>query len=367
MSSIDPTTLIEPAATKVRDPVSGRSIWLAKIIKGHKVTEGGSLELTVTWHEDHTAEDRNHIEEALRLNLAEQGFKGKVLIMPTAKPSPPKSAAKSSEPVKGMSGPGMQPHGGPIQKAKLPGVKYIVAVASGKGGVGKSTLSTNIAIALQQLGHSVGILDADVYGPSVPRMMNVHSRPIVDADKRIVPVNSYGVKCMSMGMLVEETEAMIWRGPMVMGALRQFLQQTRWDGTDYLIVDLPPGTGDAQLTLIQAVEIAGAVIVTTPQEVALGDAIRGITMFQKLEVPLLGLVENMSYYLLPDGTKDFIFGEGGGVKIAERYNTELLAQVPLQTAIRKAGDQGLPAALSEGPHAEVFREIAAKIVKKLPV
>jgi ATP-binding protein involved in chromosome partitioning len=369
VADIEPTKLVQPAATRVRDPVSGRSVWLSGILSEPRLTDGGSLEIGVTWDEDHTADDRRAIEEALRKNLAGLGFEGKVLFLPggaappeKARPTPPKK-----DPVPGMSGPGMGPHGGPIEKKLLPGVKHIVAVASGKGGVGKSTVSVNLAISLQKLGYSVGLLDADVYGPSIPRMMNIQSRPIVDTDKRIIPVNSYGVKCMSMGMLVDEAEAMIWRGPMVMSAVRQFLQQTRWDGTDYLIIDLPPGTGDAQLTLIQAVTLAGAVIVTTPQEVALGDAIRGITMFEKLDVPLLGLVENMAYYALPDGTKDFVFGEGGGVRIAERYGTDVLGQIPLRTAIRKGGDEGLPVSLEEGASADQFAAVARAVAEKLPV
>ncbi len=370
VADIEPIKLVQPAATRVRDPVSGRSVWLAGILAEPRLTPGGSLEIGVKWDEDHTADDRRAIEEALRKNLAGLGFDGKVLFLPIgggAQQAKPSAKGGKKDPVPGMSGPGMGPHGGPIEKKSLPGVKHIVAVASGKGGVGKSTVSVNLAIALQKLGHSVGLLDADVYGPSIPRMMNIQSRPIVDTDKRIIPVNSYGVKCMSMGMLVDEAEAMIWRGPMVMSAVRQFLQQTRWDGTDYLIIDLPPGTGDAQLTLIQAVKLAGAVIVTTPQEVALGDAIRGITMFEKLDVPLLGLVENMAYYALPDGTKDFVFGDGGGIRIAERYGTDVLGQIPLRTAIRKGGDQGLPVALEEGASAEQFAAVARSITEKLPV
>ncbi len=364
MSEVDPLKLLEPAATRVRDPVSGRSIWLAGLLRNPKVTPGG-LQVEIAWDEDHRPEDRRTIEEALRSNLKALGFEGKLLLLPVEKPKPASSKPKT---VPGMEGGGVLPHGGPIVKQALPGVKHIVAVASGKGGVGKSTVATNLAVALQRAGHAVGLLDADVHGPSVPRMMNVHARPIVDADKRIVPVNSYGVRCLSMGMLVDEREAMIWRGPMVMSALRQFLQQTRWNGTDYLIVDLPPGTGDAQLSLIQAVPLAGAVIVTTPQDVALGDAIRGITMFQKLDVPLLGLVENMAYYLLPDGTKDHVFGEGGGAKVAERYGVDLLAQIPLQSAIRKGGDRGLPVALDdEDPTAALFTDIARQIAAKLPV
>ncbi len=196
-------------------------------------------------------------------------------------------------------------------------------------------------------------------------MMGVHSRPLVDADKRILPVTAFGVKCLSMGLLVDEDEAIIWRGPMVMSLIRQFLQQARWGDLDVLVVDLPPGTGDAQLTLIQAVDLAGAVIVTTPQEVALADAIRGVTMFQKLEVPLLGLVENMAWYELPDGTRDYVFGEGGGVRIAEQYGTAVLAQLPLRTRLRAAGDDGRPAVLGDDDDAERLLGVARAVASQL--
>jgi ATP-binding protein involved in chromosome partitioning len=267
-----------------------------------------------------------------------------------------------------MSGPGMGPHGGPIQKKPIEGVRYIVAVASGKGGVGKSTVASNLAVALARRGHSVGLLDADIYGPSVPTMMKVHDRPLADpSTRKILPIPSHGVRCLSMGMLVDPEEAMIWRGPMVMGAVRQFLQDADWTGTDYLLIDLPPGTGDAQLTLIQAVDLAGAIIVTTPQPVALADAIRGITMFRKLEVPLLGVIENMAYYELPDGTRDYVFGKDGGLHTAQRYDTELLGQIPLRSSVRQASDDGTPAALGTGPDADAFARLAARVAEKLPV
>ena len=210
-------------------------------------------------------------------------------------------------------------------------------------------------------------MDADIYGPSLPVMMKTTKRPMVDgARKRIIPVLAHGVKCMSMGLLVEPDQAMIWRGPMVMGAVRQFLQESDWDGIDYLIIDLPPGTGDAQLTLIQAVTLSGAVIVTTPQDVALADAVRGIHMFNKLDVPLLGLVENMAWYELPDGTRDYVFGQDGGKRTAEKFGTDLLCQVPLGTAIRKSGDEGTPAVLLGGSTAEIFLNLARQVAAKVP-
>jgi ATP-binding protein involved in chromosome partitioning len=198
-------------------------------------------------------------------------------------------------------------------------------------------------------------------------MMNVTARPMVDQSGKIVPVNAYGVRCISMGLLVDEEQAMIWRGPMIMGVLRQFLQDVRWSGVDYLVVDLPPGTGDAQLSLIQSVELSGAVIVTTPQKVALADAIRGISMFQKLNVPILGLVENMAYYPLPDGGKDYIFGQGGGRATAARFGVDVLAELPLRTEIRKACDQGLPTALGDSEAASLFAEMAGKVAERLPL
>ncbi|MCB9697801.1 MAG: Mrp/NBP35 family ATP-binding protein [Alphaproteobacteria bacterium] len=272
------------------------------------------------------------------------------------------------DPVKGMSGPGMGPHGGPIQKKAIPGVRYTIAVASGKGGVGKSTVATNLAVSLRQLGASVGLLDADIYGPSVSTMMNAHDRPVADAaTKKILPLEAHGVKCLSMGMLVDPEEAMIWRGPMVMSAVRQFLQDADWSGCDYLVIDLPPGTGDAQLTLIQALDLSGAVVVTTPQAVALADAVRGITMFRKLDVPLLGVVENMAWYELPDGTRDHVFGQDGGKRVAEKYETELLGQIPLRSALRAAGDAGAPIALSKGSEADAFLALARRVMQKLPL
>jgi len=371
----DATQFLEPAATQVRDPLSGRSVWLAGMVKNPRPKGDDDLVYDLHFQAEHTVEQRQQITEAIAAKLAEQGFAGKVYAMPAGHPprragggtarATPGGARK--EPVKGMSGPGMQPHGGPIQKKPIEGVRHLIAVASGKGGVGKSTVATNLAVALAKQGHTVGLLDADIYGPSVPTMMGAASRPMVDPErKRILPVDAHGVRCLSMGQLVDADEAMIWRGPMVMGAVRQFLQDADWSGVDYLIIDLPPGTGDAQLTLIQAVELSGAIIVTTPQDVALADAVRGITMFRKLDVPLLGLVENMAWYELPDGQRDFVFGQGGGVRVAERFDTELLGQIPLRSQVRICGDSGAPVALSSDPVAEAFASVAARVAAKVP-
>jgi ATP-binding protein involved in chromosome partitioning len=367
----DVTAMLQPAATQVRDPLSGRSVWLAGMVKNARAKGEDDLVFDLHFEAAHTVEQRQQITQALTDRLRHLGFGGKVFAMPAGSPprrAPASGAKGKGEAVKGMSGPGMQPHGGPIQKKPVEGVKHLIAVASGKGGVGKSTVTSNLAVALAKRGHTVGILDADIYGPSMPTMMGASARPMVDPErKRILPVQAHGVRCLSMGQLVDPEEAMIWRGPMVMGAVRQFLQDADWTGTDYLLIDLPPGTGDAQLTLIQAVDLSGAVIVTTPQEVALADAIRGITMFRKLEVPLLGLVENMAWYELPGGERDFVFGQGGGLRVAERYDTEVLGQIPLRSQVRIAGDSGTPVALSSDPVAAAFEAVAARLVEKVPV
>ncbi|MEO0600406.1 MAG: Mrp/NBP35 family ATP-binding protein [Myxococcota bacterium] len=372
MADEDFTALLQPAASRVRDPLSGRSVWLADMIQNPR-PKGDDLIYDLHFQAEHSVDDRQRIAQAIEGNLRELGFSGKVYAMPAGAPprmpgnrAPSAAAPPKKDPVKGMSGPGMGPHGGPVQKQPIEGVKHIIAVASGKGGVGKSTVSTNLAVSLAKQGHSVGLLDADIYGPSVPTMMGSQQRPMVEPEtKMILPVESHGVKCLSIGHLVDPEEAMIWRGPMVMSAVRQFLQQASWKGTDYLVIDLPPGTGDAQLTLIQAVDLDGAIIVTTPQPVALADAVRGITMFRKLEVPLLGVIENMAYYQLPDGTKDHVFGKDGGKDVAARFETDLLGQIPLQTALRQGGDAGVPVSLNEGPIADAFADIARAVHEKV--
>lgn len=238
----------------------------------------------------------------------------------------------------------------------LPAIKNIIAVGSGKGGVGKSTVSVNLALALQQSGARVGILDADIYGPSQPTMLGVSGHPKVTSDKHMVPHQAHGLQVMSIGFLVEEDTAMIWRGPMVSQALQQLLNETRWEALDYLIIDLPPGTGDIQLTLLQKVPLAAAVVVTTPQNVAVLDAAKAIQMFNKLEVPILGIVENMSAHVCTAcGHIDPLFGSEGGNNLAERSDVPLLGQVPLESAIREACDAGKPTVLAEPDSAAARR------------
>lgn len=253
---------------------------------------------------------------------------------------------------------------GDIGPAKIEGVRHIIAVASGKGGVGKSTVAANLALALAKDGHRTGLCDCDIYGPSIAHMFGGNERPTADEENRIIPIIRYGVSLMSMGFLLDDGSPAILRGPMVTRYTQQFLRQVVWGDLDYLILDLPPGTGDIQLTIVQTVALAGAIIVTTPQEVALIDARKAVAMFAKTNVPVLGIVENMSYFLCPgDGKRYDIFGNGGGKREAERLQVPLLGEVPIEPVVREAGDIGRPAVAShpKSAAAAVFREIAGKI------
>ncbi len=256
------------------------------------------------------------------------------------------------------------PHGNIPPKQAIPGVKAIIAVASGKGGVGKSTTALNLALGLHGLGLKVGVLDADIYGPSMPRLTGLRDKPELDEQRKMRPLHAFGLSIMSIGFLVAEETAMIWRGPMVMSAVTQMLRDVAWGELDVLIVDMPPGTGDAQLTLAQAVPLAGAVIVSTPQDLALIDARRGLAMFRKVEVPVLGIVENMSYFQCPEcGTRSDIFGHGGARHEAERLGVKFLGEIPLHMAIRLGSDWGAPVVASdpEGVHAAAYHAIAAQV------
>jgi ATP-binding protein involved in chromosome partitioning len=343
MSVEDGILLLQPAATRVRDPLSGRSVWLAGIVQPAAIVDG-ALALRLRFKPEHAAADRVAIAEALIANLRGLGWAGPV-VPEVSEEAPPRAPRRARDPIPGMSGPGVAPHGGPITRKPLEGVRKVIAVASGKGGVGKSTVAANLAVALRMDGWSVGLLDADIYGPSLPLMMNTTQRPMIDDEKKVIPPSAYGVKCLSMGLLVDANEAMIWRGPMVMGVVRQFLQDTRWGELD--------------------VSLDGAVIVSTPQEVALADAVRGIEMFRKLEVPLLGVVQNMAYYQLPDGTRDHVFGEGGAARVAAQQGCDVLVELPLQTSIRRGADAGLPAVLGSDAVAATFRELGRKVAERL--
>jgi len=262
-------------------------------------------------------------------------------------------------------------HGAPAgaaAKPLVPGVRAIIAVASGKGGVGKSTVAVNLALGLAALGLKIGLLDADIYGPSMPRMLGISGRPSSRDGKALEPMTNYGLKCMSMGFLVAEDTPMIWRGPMVMSALQQMLRDVEWGELDIMVVDMPPGTGDAQLTMAQQVPLSGAVIVSTPQDIALLDARKGLNMFRKVDVPVLGIVENMSYFLCPHcGERSEIFSHGGARREAEKLGAEFLGEVPLHILIRETSDEGRPIVVShpESAHAQIFRRMASRIAEKL--
>jgi ATP-binding protein involved in chromosome partitioning len=279
-----------------------------------------------------------------------------------------KAPGASTQPAR-AAGAGPAGHAsGPGGKQLVPGIKAIVAVASGKGGVGKSTTATNLALALSTRGLKIGILDADIYGPSQPRMMGISGRPQSSDGKTLMPMENFGVKCMSMGFLVPEDTPMIWRGPMVMGALEQMLRDVVWGELDVLVVDMPPGTGDAQLTISQRVPLAGAVIVSTPQDIALIDARKGLNMFRKVDVPVLGIIENMSYHICSNcGHREEIFGHGGARREAEKLGVEFLGEIPLHVAIRETSDGGRPIVVSQpdSAHAKAYQHIAERVAQKV--
>jgi ATP-binding protein involved in chromosome partitioning len=287
------------------------------------------------------------IEVAVRDAVATvAGVPGRVEIVRAAPPPPPRPR-------------GPQP---------IPGVASVVAVASGKGGVGKSTVATNLALALATLGSRVGLLDADVYGPSVPLMLGIDEKAQTGEDRRIVPVEKHGLRVISMGMFVGDTTPVIWRGPMITKLVTEFIRNVVWGELDVLVLDLPPGTGDVQLTVTQQLPITGGVIVTTPQDVALADVGRGIAMFRQVNAPILGLIENMSYHLCPGcGARADLFGHGGGAEMARQMGIPFLGEIPLVTAIREAGDRGLPIVAAEPSHPQsrAFREIAERVLVRL--
>ncbi|MBV9757794.1 MAG: Mrp/NBP35 family ATP-binding protein [Alphaproteobacteria bacterium] len=347
--------MAEPSADALRaalggitDPASGRDIVAAGLIEGIEV-RGGLVQVSLLTDRTHAAA-MEPVRRAAEALLARQpGVTNATVVLTGPKPMP---------------GPARGPAQPPAQKpALLPEVRAIVAVASGKGGVGKSAVAVNVAVALARQGLRVGLLDADIYGPSLPRMLGLSRRPEVRQD-RIIPIEAWGLKAMSIGFLVEEETPMIWRGPMVMGALEQMMGQAEWGALDIVVVDMPPGTGDAQLTMAQRVSLTGAVIVSTPQDIALTDARRGVRMFERVRVPVLGLVENMSFFCCPNcGHRAEIFGHGGARREAERLGVAFLGEVPLLLDIRTSSDAGTPivAAAPDGPAAQAFAAIAQRV------
>jgi ATP-binding protein involved in chromosome partitioning len=284
-----------------------------------------------------------------------------------AAPPPPHRHAHGVQNVSAHRPP--QSPASPMSKqSEIPGIAAVIAVASGKGGVGKSTTALNLALGLRDLGLRVGLLDADIYGPSVPRLTGIREKPQLNDDKKMIPIRRFGLAIMSIGFLVEEDTAMIWRGPMVMSAITQMLRDVAWGTLDVLVVDMPPGTGDAQLTLAQNVPLKGAIIISTPQDLSLIDARRGLAMFKKVNVPVLGIIENMSYFQCPHcGTQSDIFGHGGARHEAERLAVPFLGEIPLHMSIRATSDSGTPVVESEpnGPHAAIYRAIGTKVRDQL--
>ncbi|AJE47932.1 Mrp/NBP35 family ATP-binding protein [Celeribacter indicus] len=344
---------------QVRLP-DGSSLVEADRIRALSVT-GGKVSFVIEAPDAAAARDWTAVEaEAKARLLALEGVET-VSVVTTAHGPAGRAPAGGSTPPDLKIGRHPTPQQG---KTKPAGVRNVIAIASGKGGVGKSTVAANLAVALARLGRRVGLLDADIYGPSQPRMMGVNRRPASPDGKTIEPLHAHGVTLMSIGFMIPDGEAVVWRGPMLMGAMQQMLGQVAWGELDVLLIDMPPGTGDVQLTLGQKTELTGALVVSTPQDVALIDARRGISMFQKLNVPVLGLIENMSTYVCPNcGHEAHIFGHGGVAAEAEALGVPLLAQLPLALEARVSGDEGRPVAADDGPLAEPYLQLADRLVK----
>ncbi len=359
---------VRAALSKVQDPMSGRDLVAAGLVQGLTARDGlVQFALEVPRERARELEPLRQAAEAAASGVA--GVLSATCVLtahrPAGAPAPaaPKPAAAPHSHGHGHS------HAAPKGQGEmlLPDVKFIVAVASGKGGVGKSTTAVNLAVALAAQGLAVGLLDADIYGPSLPQMLGAREKPRTEGQK-LIPIQRWGLQAMSIGFLVDPDTAMIWRGPMVMGALEQMMGQVTWGKLDIMVVDMPPGTGDAQLTMSQRVPLAGAVIVSTPQDVALIDAKRGVKMFEKVNVPVLGLIENMSFFCCPKcGERTEIFGHGGARAEAGRMGVEFLGELPLKLAIRELADAGTPivAARPETEEAGHYRAIAARLWAKL--
>lgn len=340
----------------------GRTVGEADIVRALSV-EGGTVSMVLEVADSAMARALGPVEAEARRRLEALQGVAAVRIVMTA----PTDGARDASPRRQEAAPSLRigrhptPDGGP---RPIPGIDRILAIGSGKGGVGKSTVASNLAVALARAGQRVGLLDADIHGPSQPRMMGLSGRPASPDGQRIEPLRAHGVSVMSIGLMLKEGEAVIWRGPMLMGAMQQMLGQVMWGDLDVLLIDLPPGTGDVQLSLCQKAAVSGAIIVSTPQDVALLDARRAIDMFNKLKTPVLGLVENMSGYVCPNcGHEAHLFGHGGVAAEAERLGLPFLGALPLDLEVRLGGDAGRPVALGEGAMAKAFAALASRLIR----
>jgi ATP-binding protein involved in chromosome partitioning len=366
---------IAAALAGVVNPRTGSDVVTSEMIRDVATTTGGKVRLTILLAPSDPATLVRDVREAVegvqgvaevRVDVKDASeTDGRAASKPAAGPPP---GATRALPVMNAA-PAAAPRPSAPTPVAYPALGRIVAVSSGKGGVGKSTVATNLAIALASSGARVGLMDADVYGPNVPRMMGVNAPPAV-VNEKIVPLQAHGVKVISLGFLIERDQPAIWRGPIVMKIVTQFLRDVAWGQLDYFLVDMPPGTGDAQLSLVQATHVDGAIIVTTPQDVATGDALRGAKMFQRVNVPVLGIVENMSWFECPHcGKPTPIFGTGGGKRLADELELPLLAEIPLYPRIHEGGDRGTPIVVAEpeAPAARALRALADRVVAALEV
>ncbi len=372
MTQVTEATVLE-ALKAVKDPERGQDVVSLGLVQGMAI-KGGHVHFTLEVEPERGPRLEPMRKAAEKAVEALAGVLSVTAVLTADKPGRAPAPAQGHAHAHGHDhGHGHQQGGqaqgrGQPNKPLIPGVKTNVAVASGKGGVGKSTTAVNLALALKAKGLSIGILDADIYGPSLPRMMGITGKPDTKDGKILEPKVGYGIKCMSIGFLIAEDTPMIWRGPMVMSAIEQMLRDVNWGELDMLVVDLPPGTGDAQLTMAQRVPLTGAVIVSTPQDIALLDARKGLGMFRKVDVPVLGIIENMSYFLCPHcGERSEIFAHGGARREAAKLGAEFLGEIPLDIAIRETSDEGYPIVISQPDHpqSKIYGAIADRVWAKV--
>jgi len=369
---------ITDALSRIRNNRVGTNVLEAEMVSDIATTTEGRVRLTLFLSADDDASVVREVRQSLQQiagvtdvrvdvkdssQVAAKQSRGSAKSAPVATPVAPKGAASRTLPVMGQEPQSQRAAVPAPTPIAYPHLGNIIAISSGKGGVGKSTVASNLAVALAKQGARVGLMDADIYGPNIPRMMGVNAPPPVENEK-IIPLQAYGVKIMSLGFMIERDQPAIWRGPIIMKIITQFLRDVQWGELDYFLVDMPPGTGDAQLSLVQATMVHGAIIVTTPQEVASGDALRGAKMFERVAVPVLGIVENMSYFICPHCEhKHRIFGEGGGKNLADELHVPLLAEVPFFPAVLSGGDRGEPIVVSEPetPAARALFDLAGRL------